>query len=61
MLQACYENFAMNGRRVIAFASKSFNGAPHQKFDSQADHFLLDDFTFNGMCAIMDPPRFHTI
>ncbi|CAN99760.1 Cation-transporting P-type ATPase N-terminal domain-containing protein [Caenorhabditis elegans] len=52
--QAAWEMLGNEGRRVIAFAQKSFNADDSTKFTGQEYN---GDLVFLGMAAIMDPPR----
>jgi sodium/potassium-transporting ATPase subunit alpha len=57
-MEAC-ENFASQGRRVLALCSKSFQAAADIEFGSENDtyNFPTTDLNFIGLVAIMDPPR----
>lgn len=52
--QSAWEMLGNEGRRVIAFAQKSFNADENTKFNGQEHD---GDLVFLGMAAIMDPPR----
>jgi sodium/potassium-transporting ATPase subunit alpha len=55
-----YENFASQGRRVIALCSKTFTGPPDMKFsvdENNVYNFPTTDLNFIAMVAIQDPPR----
>lgn len=52
--QTAWEMLGNEGRRVIAFAQKSFNASENAKFTG-LEH--TGDLVFLGMAAIMDPPR----
>ncbi|TKR73650.1 hypothetical protein L596_020936 [Steinernema carpocapsae] len=55
--QDAYDHFGNNGRRVIGFAHKSFIGSKDTKFNWEQGNVPLEDLTFLGIAAIMDPPR----
>jgi magnesium-transporting ATPase (P-type) len=57
LIQAAYDNFAENGRRVIGFISTQFTASGDSKFEPDGDNYPMEGLTFLGMCAIMDPPR----
>ncbi|ULU14452.1 hypothetical protein L5515_002821 [Caenorhabditis briggsae] len=52
--QSAWEMLGNEGRRVIAFAQKSFNADENQRFNGQEYN---GELVFLGMAAIMDPPR----
>ena len=54
-----YENFASQGRRVIALCSKSFQAPVDTVFGSEHSkyNFPTTEMNFIGLVAIMDPPR----
>ncbi|KAK0408292.1 hypothetical protein QR680_003871 [Steinernema hermaphroditum] len=55
--QDAYDHFGSNGRRVIGFAQRVFT-APHDtKFNFESGNVPLEDLSFLGIAAIMDPPR----
>ncbi|KAK0412541.1 hypothetical protein QR680_006270 [Steinernema hermaphroditum] len=55
--QDAYDHFGNNGRRVIGFAKTKFTAPADIKFSSDDNNFPLEDLTFLGISAIMDPPR----
>ncbi|VDM36969.1 unnamed protein product [Toxocara canis] len=55
--QDAYDHFGNSGRRVIGFAMKRFPFNSNMRFSSDGSDFPLEDFTFVGLVAIMDPPR----
>ncbi|KAF0715748.1 Aste57867_3210 [Aphanomyces stellatus] len=52
-----YEMFGKNGRRVLAVGTKLGFTKKEAAFDVEASNVPLDQFTFIGLIAIMDPPR----
>lgn len=56
-LQAAWEHFGSEGRRVIAFAVKYFEADVDTKFTDTEMDDALENLMFLGMAAIMDPPR----
>lgn len=55
-----YEEFASQGRRVLALCSKSFQAPSNVEFAVSEDgtyNFPTMDLNFIGLVAIMDPPR----
>ncbi|KAF8367537.1 catp-1 [Pristionchus pacificus] len=56
--QIAWESLGNEGRRVIAFAHRHFNGERNAKFDKESvEKFVEKGLIFLGMAAIMDPPR----
>uniref|UniRef100_A0A914HDA1 Cation-transporting P-type ATPase N-terminal domain-containing protein n=1 Tax=Globodera rostochiensis TaxID=31243 RepID=A0A914HDA1_GLORO len=58
--QIAWDHFGSEGRRVFAFAKKSFRASQDTKFTAQSDNYPQEGLTFLGMAAIMDPPRNET-
>jgi len=54
-----YENFASQGRRVLALCSQTFNAPKDFQFsgDDNKFNFPTTDLNFVGLVAVMDPPR----
>uniref|UniRef100_A0AC34FT94 Uncharacterized protein n=1 Tax=Panagrolaimus sp. ES5 TaxID=591445 RepID=A0AC34FT94_9BILA len=55
-----YSYYGSNGRRIIGFAETRFEAPSNIKFDLEKENFPLDNLTFVGFCAIMDPPKNET-
>ncbi|GMT06433.1 hypothetical protein PENTCL1PPCAC_28607, partial [Pristionchus entomophagus] len=56
--QKAWESLGNEGKRVIAFAHRHFNGDAEAKFDEEnVEQQLQKGLIFLGMAAIMDPPR----
>uniref|UniRef100_A0A183C2C6 Cation_ATPase_N domain-containing protein n=1 Tax=Globodera pallida TaxID=36090 RepID=A0A183C2C6_GLOPA len=58
--QIAWDHFGSEGRRVFAFAKKSFRASQDTKFTAQSDNYPQEGLIFLGMAAIMDPPRNET-
>ncbi|KAH7680512.1 Protein CATP-2, partial [Aphelenchoides avenae] len=58
--EKAYQHFGAQGRRVIGFAQKTFTAPTDIQFSLEEENFPLEDLTFLGVCAIMDPPRDET-
>jgi sodium/potassium-transporting ATPase subunit alpha len=55
-----YEDFASQGRRVLATCSLTFRAKKGFQFEAKEDNtynFPTKDFNFIGLLAVMDPPR----
>ncbi|KAK0401820.1 hypothetical protein QR680_015990 [Steinernema hermaphroditum] len=55
--QDAYDHFGSNGRRVIGFSQTTFVAHKDTKFNWESGNVPMDDLTFLGIAAIMDPPR----
>ncbi|CAB3410979.1 unnamed protein product [Caenorhabditis bovis] len=56
-----YNNFGDEGCRVIGFALKRFRAPPSTVFSMKSSTVPMEEWTFLGMSAIMDPPRDDTV
>ncbi|RKP17122.1 hypothetical protein ROZALSC1DRAFT_16731, partial [Rozella allomycis CSF55] len=52
-----YETFASQGQRVLAFAECLIDNEVNFKFVNEPPNYPIDNFTFIGLIALMDPPK----
>lgn len=60
LFNRAYEHFAVRGRRVLAVAKQILSNDQYNEsfvFQREPCNFPMDNFTFIGMLAIMDPPK----